>query len=209
MAARSPFTGLPHGQLLLRAGLELLAVIRLRQILAAPLRSTFHPPHGALRRARRMPTAIATAIAATAADTAATVQVFAEDGDQATFDRKPAGHRKPAGLRPAARRKRSDDFEQMSRVGGRPHAARQNQIVARSFTFHAKTPGGEPHQRIEPVQSTRDLHEQLSDRVATLHVGELVQQNRSQLFATPMPAAAGSNRWHRRMPQTTGIVLSG
>ena len=82
----------------------------------------------------------------------------------------------------------------MSRVGGRPHAAGQNQIVARSFTFHAKTPGGEPHQGIEPVQSTRDLRQQLSHRVATLDVGELVQQNGSQLLAAPMPRRRGKQQ---------------
>ena len=82
----------------------------------------------------------------------------------------------------------------MSRVGGRPHAAGQDQIVARSFTLHAKTPGGEPHQRIEPVQSTRDLRQQLSHRVATLDVGELVQQDGSQLLAAPVPRRRGKQQ---------------
>ena len=106
---------------------------------------------------------------------AATVVVFAEYSDEPGFERRLAGQRKPAELGPTDGRDACDDFEQVSRVFGRPHAARQDQIVARAFTFHAKTPGGEPHQRIEPVQSTRDLSHQLSHHVATLDVGELVQ----------------------------------
>src|SRR5436190_629421 len=82
----------------------------------------------------------------------------------------------------------------MSRVGGWPHAAGQNQIVARSFTLHAKTPAGKPHQWIEPIESTRDLRQQLSQRVATLDVGELVQQNGSQLLAAPMPRRRGKQQ---------------
>jgi len=77
----------------------------------------------------------------------------------------------------------------MSRVGRRPHAAGQNQIIARSFTFHAQSPGGGPHQWIEPVQGTGDLRQQLGQCVATLDVGEFVQQNGSQLLATPIRAA--------------------
>ncbi|HEV3339369.1 MAG TPA: hypothetical protein VG125_03400 [Pirellulales bacterium] len=82
----------------------------------------------------------------------------------------------------------------MSRVGRGPHAAGQNQIVARSFTFHAETPGGEPHQRIEPVKSTGNLRQQLSHRVATLDVGQLVQQNGSQLLAGPLPRRDGKQQ---------------
>src|SRR5438034_1379569 len=79
----------------------------------------------------------------------------------------------------------------MSRVCRRTHAPGQNQIVARAFTFHAKTPGGEPHQWIEPVQRTRDLRQQLSQRVPTLDVGEFVQQHGAQLRAAPLPRSLG------------------
>ena len=194
-------------QLLLRAGLELRAVFRLLRFLLLHrraglfIRRTEHRDgHGEYRsdcksdcgEGRRH---------------AATVEVLAEYGDEAAFERRLAGHREPAGLRPAGGREPRDDFEQMSRVGRRPHAAGQNQIVARSFTFHAKTPGGEPHQGIEPVQSTRDLRQQLSHRVATLDVGELVQQDGSQLLAAPMPRRCGKQQTRSKNAPDNGNRL--
>ena len=95
---------------------------------------------------------------------------------------------------PAGGREPRDDVEQVSGVSGRPHAAGQDQVVARSFTLHAQTPGGQPHQGIEPVQGTRDLRQQSSPGVATLNVGELVQQDRSQLLVAPVPGRGGKHQ---------------
>ena len=125
---------------------------------------------------------------------AATVELVAEHGDEAAFERRLAGHGEPAGVRPAGGREPRDDIEEVSGVRGWPHAVGQDQVVARSFTLHAQTPGGQPHQGIEPVQGTRDLRQQSSHGVATLHVGELVQQDRSQLLVAPVPGGGGKHQ---------------
>ena len=62
-------------------------------------------------------------------------------------------------------------------IGRGSHAIGEYEIVARSFMFHVQTPRGEPDEWIEPVQSTCDLCQQLSDRVTAFEVSQFVQQH--------------------------------
>jgi hypothetical protein len=63
----------------------------------------------------------------------------------------------------------------------------QHEIVACSFTLYMQTPGGEPDQRIEPMQSTRKLCQQLHNGVTAFDVSEFVQQHGSQQLPAPLP----------------------
>jgi len=88
---------------------------------------------------------------------AATIEIFTEQPRRVGLRWTTSRHREPAGLHPTSGRKLRDDFKQMPCVRARPHAAGQNQIIARSLAFHRKTPGGEPREWVEPMQSTREL----------------------------------------------------
>ena len=47
----------------------------------------------------------------------------------------------------------------------------------RTLALHAHSECGQPSQRIKPVQSTRCLHQELRQRIASPNVGQLVQQH--------------------------------
>ena len=95
------------------------------------------------------------------------------------------------------RRQTRRNVEQMLGIGRRSHAVGENEIIARALTFHMQTPRGEPDERIEPVQSTGDLRQQLHNRVAAFDVREFVQQHRSQLLIAPL-----SSRLRQQQPKS-------
>ena len=145
---------------------------------------------------------------------AAAVQLLTQHRDEAAVERRLVGeYRQPAGLRPAGGRELRDDFEKMPRVGGQTvvHAAGQDQIVSEARS--RSTP------RRQAAYHTSGLN-QCSVAVRSASAVELPVSRRlmwasscrrTDRSCSPVQSRAviGSNRRHRRMPQTTGIVLSG
>lgn len=105
------------------------------------------------------------------------------------------GHRPQAtGLSPRRRRQPGRDIQKMLRVCGSCDAVAQNKVIASLFSLDVPSPGGKPNQRIEPIQRTCKLCQQLSHLVASFDMSELVQQHRSELIVAPFPSCNGQQQ---------------
>ena len=73
------------------------------------------------------------------------------------------------------------------------NAARQDKVIAGAFAFDMQSPGGEPDERVEPVQGAGELSQQLSENITTFDVSKFVQEHRSQLLVGPVCCRDGKH----------------
>ena len=85
----------------------------------------------------------------------------------------------------------------MPGVGGWFDATGEDHVVARTFSFHMQTPGGQPDQRIEPMEGAGELGEPLHESIAATNVGQFVEEDGLELLLVPCD---GLRRQHEPWP---------
>jgi len=105
----------------------------------------------------------------------ATIQGWIEHGDESPFQIRWAGNRECG--RPAAVSilERPSEIEHLIRIAGGFDSAVQDGIVAGPFTLCSQTRGGEPRERMEPVQTAGEFRATLQGPVTTCDVRKFMR----------------------------------
>ncbi len=77
------------------------------------------------------------------------------------------------------------EIEQVRCIAGGKKTGPQRRVVARAFAFRAQAGSREPAQRMEPVESRRDVRGQQDRRIAPADVGRFMRQYGSAARARP------------------------
>src|SRR2546427_12101867 len=90
----------------------------------------------------------------------------------------------------------------MRGVDGWRRARAQHMIVARALALLPQPRGGQPDERMEPVDGACDPRDQLNDEVVALHVRELVEQHVAPPLGGPVIGFGGQqNRGPANTPR--------
>ena len=117
---------------------------------------------------------------------AAPVERRVEDREQAALELRGTRHReRPGG--PGARARAARELQQVVRVVGAARTRAQHQVVARPLALDAQPPGGDPGERVEPVDGAGHLRQGLGQAVVALDVAELVGEHRASLLDATSP----------------------
>ena len=93
--------------------------------------------------------------------------------------------------RPGGRRAHARDRQEILGVARGPRPRREHRVVGRQLALEPQAPGGEPRQRIEPVERARELRDNLREAVPLAHVRELVVQHGDPPRVAPPLRGAG------------------
>ena len=86
----------------------------------------------------------------------------------------------------ARRADRLNHLQKLARVERRLRSIAKHVVVTRMLALDAHAMGSEPDEWIEPENRNRNLRDELSECVETLHVGHLVNENESTSLFRPL-----------------------